>query len=208
MKKIDYKKELKEIYLPPVRKIAFVEVPTMKFAIIDGQGDPNISKEYQDAVQALYGLSYNLKFMVKKSEIARDYTVMPLEGLWWTDDMNDFNLHNKKIWKWSAMIMQPEFITDDMVEEARHQVMKKKGIKALEKIRFEDYKEGLVAQTMYIGPYEEEDSTIEKIHGFITEKGYQLTGKHHEIYLSDPRRTAPEKLKTVLRQPCKKSNIK
>jgi len=173
----------------------------MNFLNIHGQGNPNTSQDFKDAVEALYGISYNLKFMVKKGDMAIDYAVMPLEGLWWTDDMNDFSLDNKEIWKWTLMIMQPEFITQQLFDIALEHVKKKKGFVALDKIRLESYEEGLTAQIMHIGPYEAEAPTIEKIHNFIIENGYQLTGKHHEIYLSDPRKAAPEKMKTVLRQP-------
>ena len=141
--------------------------------------------------------------MVKKSEKQIDYGVLPLEGLWWSDDMSNFKAENKDKWKWTSMIMQPKHVTKQIFEEAVEQVKKKKNPVALPKLRFENYNEGKAAQIMHIGPFSEEGSTIEKIHKFISANGYQLTKKHHEIYLSDIRKTAPEKLKTIIRQPFK-----
>jgi len=201
MLKVDYKKELKDLYRPSAKKVVQVDVPEMNFLMIDGVGDPNTAQEYKDAVEALYAVSYALKFMVKRGETAVDYGVMPLEGLWWMDDMSQFSVEAKDMWKWTMMIMQPKCVTQDLLEQALAQVAKKKNPPALPKMRFESYHEGLGAQIMHIGPYAAEAPTIEKIHQFIAENGYQLCGKHHEIYLSDPRRAAPEKLKTVIRQP-------
>jgi len=203
MQKIDYKKELKYLYRPSAKKVAIIDVPTMNFLMIDGQGDPNTSQAFQDAISVLYPLSYTLKFMVKKGEAEIDYGVLPLEGLWWADDMSSFVTGNKDKWKWTLMIMQPEFITLEMVQEAIEQVKVKKNPASLPSVRFESFEEGKAAQTMHIGPFSEEGPTIEKIHAHIEENGYQLTGRHHEIYLSDIRRAAPEKWKTVIRQPIK-----
>lgn len=199
--KMDLKKELKHLYSPSAKQVTVVDVPQMNFLMIDGEGDPNTAPAYQNAVEALFAVSYTLKFMVKKDENQIDYTVMPLEGLWWVDDMTQFSLKNKDAWKWTAMIMQPEFVTLELVSEAVNQVEKNKGLKSVARIRFEPFREGKAAQIMYFGPYSEEASTIERIHRFIREQGNRLRGRHHEIYLSDPRRTAPEKLKTVIRQP-------
>ncbi|MBT8292592.1 MAG: GyrI-like domain-containing protein [Eudoraea sp.] len=201
MKKIDYKKELKHLYKPSPSKIEFREVPEMNFLMIDGAGDPNTSLAYKVAIEALYNLSYTLKFMIKKGEVGIDYGVMPLEGLWWVDDMSKFDQNKKEDWKWTAMIMQPEIVIKEMVAIATEEVRKKKDPKALSKIRFEAFKEGKVAQTLHIGPFSEEGPTIKKVHDFISENGYKLNGKHHEIYLSDIRRAAPEKWKTIIRQP-------
>jgi hypothetical protein len=170
--------------------------------MIDGAGDPNTAQEFEDVVEALYAVSYALKFMIKK-EKQIDYVVMPLEGLWWVDDMTQFSMENKDIWKWTQMIMQPEFVTKDLVEKALEQAEKKKNPPALSKIRFESLHEGLSAQIMHIGPYSAEGPTIEKLHNFIRENGYEPRGKHHEIYLSDPRKSAPEKMRTVIRKPMK-----
>ncbi len=201
MSKIDLKKDLKHLYHPSAKEAAVVDVPPMNFLMIDGTGDPNVSVEYQKAIEALFSLSYTVKFKVKKIT-GVDYAVTPLEGLWWTDDPSQ--LADKSLWKWTAMIMQPEFVTAELVTETLAAVREKKGLAALDRVRFETYHEGLSAQIMHIGPYDAEGPTIARLHGFIKESGYEPWGKHHEIYLSDPRRTAPEKLKTVLRQPVRK----
>jgi len=202
MQKIDLKKELKHLYSPSAKDVMIVDIPEMNFLMVDGEGDPNTAQAFKDAVDALYGVSFTLKFMIKKEQ-AIDYTVMPLEGFWWTDDMTQFSMENKDIWKWTVMIMQPEYVRADLMERAMEAVGKKKNPPALSKIRFESFHEGLSAQIMHIGPYAAEGPTIERLHRAIREKGHVLTGKHHEIYLSDPRKAAPEKMKTVIRQPVK-----
>ena len=201
MKKIDFKKELKHLYKASPKKAEIVDVPQMKFLMIDGKGDPNTSQEFQDAVEALYSLSYTLKFMVKKGELEIDYGVMPLEGLWWVDDISQFSIENKEAWKWTLMIMQPDYVTTELFNEAAEQVKKKKDPVALPKVKFESFSEGKAAQIMHIGPFSEEGPAIKKVHNFIKESGCKLTGKHHEIYLSDIRKAAPEKWKTIIRQP-------
>jgi hypothetical protein len=204
MEKIDLKKEFKHLYNPSVKEAGLVDVPAMNFLMIDGAGDPNTAQEYREAIEALYGLAYTLKFMLKKGEAAIDYVVPPLEGLWWADDMNSFLIGDKNAWYWTAMIMQPEHITLELVNQAREELQKKKNPAALPKLRFEAFHEGLSAQIMHIGSYSAEAPTIEKLHNFIHSSGYNRSGKHHEIYLSDPRKAAPEKLKTVIRQPIEK----
>ncbi len=201
MKKIDYKKELKHLYQPSAKNVVMVNVPQMNFLMIDGKGDPNSSKAFQDAVESLYGLSYAIKFMVKRGELAIDYGVLPLEGLWWAEDMSKFSVESKGDWKWTLMIMQPEFITGEMVAKATGQVRDKKNPVALSSLRFESFSEGKAAQIMHIGPFSEEGPTIQKVHEFIKDKGSQFRAKHHEIYLSDIRKAAPEKWKTIIRQP-------
>ena len=201
MGKIDYKKELKRLYSPSAKEVEIVEVPQMNFLMVDGEGDPNTAQSFSDAIEALYPVSYTLKFMVKKGEIGIDYGVLPLEAIWWSDDMSAFSTGNKDAWKWTLMIMQPDFITRKMVKEAMEQVKKKKSPVSLPLVRFETFKEGKAAQIMHIGPFSEEGPTIEKVHLFIEEKGSRRVGKHHEIYLSDIRRAAPEKWKTIVRQP-------
>jgi hypothetical protein len=207
MIKIDLKKQFKQLYSPPTGKISVVDVPAMNFIMIDGSGDPNTSLEYRNAIEALYALSYTLKFMVKKAKEV-DYVVPPLEGLWWVDNMSQFTMTNKGDWKWTAMIMQPEYVSDDLFNRALEQVAKKKDLASLPKARFHSLHEGLSVQTMFIGPYAAEGPTIENLHLYARENGYTFNGvkqKHHEIYLSDPRKSAPEKLKTVIRQPLVKS---
>lgn len=203
MVKTDYKKELKQLYNSSSKQVTIVDVPKMNFLMIDGEGDPNNSQAFHEAIEALFTASYTLKFMIKKDKGGIDYGVMPLEGLWWADDMSRFN-ENKDKWKWTIMIMQPEHVTAILVDEAISQAEKKKGLPALSKIRFEAFYEGKSAQIMHIGPFSEEGPTIENIHNFIEEKGFKLSGKHHEIYLSDVRKAAPEKWKTIIRQSIEK----
>jgi hypothetical protein len=180
MTKIDFKKELKHLYKPSAKKVEIVDVPQMNFLMIDGEGDPNTSQEFQDAIEALYSLSYTLKFMIKKGDLKIDFGVMPLEGLWWTDDMSQFSTENKENWKWTLMIMQPEYVTAELFNEAANQVKKKKNPPALSKVRFEVLSEAKAAQIMHIGPFSEEGPTIKKVHNFIQENGCKLSGKHHE----------------------------
>lgn len=201
MKKIDFKKKFKHLYKPSIKKVEIVDVPQMNFLMVDGKGDPNASQSFNDAIEALFPLAYTLKFMVKRGDIGIDYGVLPLEALWWADDMSAFAEGNKDDWKWTVMIMQPEFITKEMVEMAIKEVERKKRPASLPLVRFDSFKEGKAAQTMHIGPFSEEGPTIEKVHSFIKENRSQRIGKHHEIYLSDIRRAAPEKWKTIVRQP-------
>jgi hypothetical protein len=203
MKKIDYKKELKNLYSASAKKVEIVEVARMNFLMIDGEGDPNTSPAFQEAVEALFSLSYTLKFMIKKGKEGIDYGVMPLEGLWWVDDMSQFSIEKKDNWKWTLMIMQPEYVTINLFHKAGEQVKKKKDLPALKKIRLEAFSEGKAAQIMHIGPFSEEGPTIQKIHSYILGNNHKNSGKHHEIYLSDIRKAAPEKWKTIIRQPMK-----
>ncbi len=201
MKKFDLKKELKHLYNPSAKDISVIDVPEKNFLMIDGEGNPNTSKLYKDAIEVLFNVSYALKFMLKRTNSPIDYTVMPLEGLWWVDDTTQFSLKNKDAWKWTAMIMQPECVNEELFEKAREQVKKKNDLPSLSEIRFGVFKEGRSAQILYIGSYSDEGLTIEKIKDFITKQGSKPRGKHHEIYLSDPRKTPAKKLKTVIRQP-------
>lgn len=199
----DFKKELKHLYQPPARTFAVVEVPPMDFLMADGHGDPNASQAYNDAVSNLFGIAYALKFMHKKQGEA--YTVMPLEGLWWVEDMARFTVMAKDEWDWTMMIMQPVAVTPEMLDEAREQVRRKRQLPSLPEVRLESYAEGLAVQTLYVGSYADEGPTIAALHDFIHANGYELTSKHHEIYLGDPKRTAPEKLKTIIRQPVRET---
>lgn len=201
MEKIDFKRKFKEYYKPSSKKISIVEIPEFNFLTIDGEGDPNKIGMFQEAVSALYSVSYTLKFSIKKGERKIDYGVMPLEGLWWCDDMKNFSVKNKDAWKWTLMIMQPDIIKDNDIKEAVETVKKKKYSPLLDSLKINNFNEGLSVQTLHIGPFSEEGPVIEKMHNFIDENGYRFNGKHHEIYLSDIRKAAPEKWKTVLRQP-------
>ncbi len=201
MDKIDYKKEYKEFYNPSAKVVTAVTIPSFNFLMIDGRGDPNTSVDYKQAIEALYAVSYSLKFKVKRSKTAIDYGVMPLESLWSVDDIEQFDEKNKDNWKWTAMIMQPPLVTAKLVEDAMLEVQQKKDLPALSKMRFESFAEGESAQIMHIGPFSEEGPNIKKVHDFIKANGHSRRGKHHEIYLSDIRRATPEKWKTIIRQP-------
>lgn len=200
MDKLDWKKTHKALYFPPASPVV-VEVPPMNYLMIDGAGDPNTSPVYAAALEALFSLAYTLKFAVKKGE-GIDYAVFPAEGLWWSPNMDDFISGDKSSWQWTMMIAQPEPVDAERVERARADaIKKKKDLPALEQVRFERYEEGRSAQLMHTGPFSEEGPNIQRLHDFIQAQGARPTLKHHEIYLSDFRRTAPEKLKTVIRQP-------
>ncbi len=205
MAKIDFKKELKEFYSASKSKVAIVEVPAMKYIMVDGVGDPNTSADFQAAIEALYGTAYTLKFAMKESQPEGyfEFVVPPLEGLWWMDP-GPFDPEAKDKWQWTVMIMQPDFVTSDMIEGAIETLRKKKPSDMLDKLRYETLEEGVCGQMLHIGPYSQQGSTIEKIQDHIEAEGYSFSGKHHEVYLSDPRRTAPEKLKTIIRHPVAK----
>ena len=200
MEKVDLRKDWKHLYQPSAREVVQVEVPAMNFLMVDGQGDPNTSQAFADAVEVLFAVSYTAKFMIKKGEPAVDYAVMPLEALWWADDMAKFSPNDKDRWKWTAMIMQPSFVSPEVIERAIAEVRRKKNPAAIDRVRLEAFAEGTCAQVMHIGPFSEEGPTIERLHRYIDARG-RLTGKHHEIYLTDIRRADPAKWKTVVRQP-------
>jgi len=201
MQKIDLKKQLRHLYAPSASEAQTVEVPKFNFIMVDGKGDPN-SQEFQDAVGVLYSLAFTLKFTIKKEE-AIDYPVMALEGLWWSG-AGGFDVADRTSWSWTAMIMQPQFVTSALFKRAVEEVRRKKEVKALGAARLEAFEEGLSAQIMHIGPYSAEPPTIQKLHAYIRDQGGTIRGRHHEIYLGDPRRAAPSKLKTIIRQPFKK----
>lgn len=202
MRKIDFKKEYKELYNPSSKKVSFVEVPKLKYLAIDGEGDPNTSQEYQNSIEALMGVSYKTKFIMKK-EHDQDYVVMPLEGFWWADDMENFSTDDKSNWKWKSIVMQPDFIKEEHITQAIEETALKKDPPSLDKIEFIEIEEGLSAQILHIGPFSEEGPTVKRIHDAIQEKNYGFNGLHHEIYLSDIRRANPEKLRIIIRQPVK-----
>ena len=207
MSKIDFKKEYKELYNPKKGKFVIVDVPQLSFLMIDGKGNPNTSQEYQSAVEALYAVAYGLKMAPKKGIKIKgyyEYVVPPLQGLWFAKDMSEFSAERKEEWLWTMMIMQPEFVNKNIAKEAIERVMQKKDNPSIAKVRLEKYMEGLSVQTMYTGAYKDEGPTIQSLHNFAIEQGYQLRGKHHEIYLSNPQKVEPGKLKTVIRQPISK----
>ena len=203
MKKIDFKKEFGELYFPSAKEVVIIDVPPMNYAMVHGAGNPNDNPAFRQAFEALFGVSYTLRFGLKKQGVA-EYRVGPLEGLWWTNEAGGFSMDSNEEWKWTSMIMQPDVVTRAHFEDALSQLKEKKDPPALSKLRLERYDEGRSAQITHIGPYSAERPTIDRIHRFIQENGYKAAGKHHEIYLGDPRRSAPEKLKTVIRQPMRR----
>ena len=205
MSKIDYKKDFKELYLPKQSPV-LIDVPAMNFIMIDGVGDPSGS-EYQNAVSALYGLSYTIKMKGKDVSGYCEYTVFPLEGLWWTND-GAFDFQKRNNWLWTSMIRQPDFVTSKVFEWALELAQTKKKELDFSNVKFESFEEGLCVQSLHVGPYSEEPSTIEKMQIYMEENNLlDKTGdirKHHEIYLSDPNRVSSEKMNTVLRHPVEK----
>ena len=199
MTKLDLKQQWRELYQASAKQPALVQVPAFNYLTVDGVGDPNTSSDFQRAMEAVYGLAYTLKFAAKAA--GADFTVMPLEGLWWVEDLAEFSFEARGNWRWTLLLALPDSITAERVEAAREQVARKKASPLLEQIRLERWEEGLAAQVMHVGPYATEPETVERLHAFAAEQGYELRGNHHEIYLGDPRRTAPEKLPTILRHP-------
>jgi hypothetical protein len=201
--KIDYKKQLHPLYSGRAQAIDEVNVPAINYLMADGAGNPNTSASYAQLVEALFALSYALKFSAKQGALGekpRDYTVMPLEGLWWTEDMDNFSVYDKGAWQWTMMIAQPPFITAENVHSTRNVLDRKKKLPALSVLRFETLVEGRCAQTLHVGPFSEEGPTIKGLHDYIDAKSGRR-GKHHEIYLSDIRRTTPAKWRTIIRHP-------
>lgn len=201
MRKIDFKKELQDLYKVSSNKVEVVTAPQLNYLMVDGYGDPNNSQLFQSAVEALFSLSYTIKFMLKKGIQQIDYGVMPLEGLWFSDNIKNFSMENKAAWKWTLMIMQPEFVTASIVSMGVEKAGKKKDRPMLDNISFGTMDEGLCAQVLHSGPYSTEPATIARLHAFIKDNDYSFNGDHREIYLNDMRRTSPEKLKTIIRQP-------
>jgi hypothetical protein len=203
MPKFDLKKELKEFYKPSAKEGKLIRVPKFQFLKINGINASPQSADFQNAIQALFTLSYKIKFS-SKTEKGLDYVVMPLEGLWWADDMDAFIQGEKEKWRWTLMIMQPGHIDQEILKEAKKKSETKVSKEVLDQVVLEDFEEGWTAQILHIGPFAEEGPNIQKLHQLIHDQGGQFDGhrhKHHEIYLSDFRRVAPEKMKTILRQP-------
>lgn len=199
MDKIDLRRQLKHLYQPSARAVVEVEVPALRFLMVDGAGDPNTAPAYAEAVEALFSVSYAAKFMFKK-RTGTDYAVMPLEGLWWADDLSAFTSGDRAAWRWTMMILQPELVPDALIAAAQAEVARKKSLPALARLRLETFTEGRCAQTLHVGPFTDEGPTIARVHAFIEARG-ALAGKHHEIYLSDIRRADPARWRTVIRQP-------
>ena len=208
MPPLDLVRQLKPLYSPSAKHPAIVEVPDLAFLMIDGRGDPATSEGYMDALQTLYSVAYTLKSTLKKADPERDFRVAPLEGLWWADEaaptMDELQ-RDRDTWNWTMMIAVPDAVTADEVTAAAGAAARKRELAAAPLLRLERLEEGLAAQIMHVGPYAEEAATIERLHEFVAAQGYELRGRHHEIYLGDPRRTAPERLKTVLRHPIREA---
>ena len=208
--KYDVKREHPELYAPSAKKFAIVDVPAMRYLAVDGHGDPNTASSYADAVAALFGVAYALKFAGRRAH-GRDVVVAPLEGLWWADDQGAFVAHDKGSWNWTMLIAQPDWIEEDAVAEAVEAVRAKAAKAAndgdgtnpaLDRLRLEHLHEGPSAQLLHVGSYDDEAPTLARLHDeWMPQHGLTFNGLHHEVYLSDARRTAPEKLRTVLRQP-------
>jgi hypothetical protein len=199
MSNIDLKKVYREHYRA-TDEPALVDVPARPYLMIDGTGDPNTSREYQDAVTALYPLAYGLRKAVKDATGVA-YTVMPLEALWWVPDMREFSIERKDEWLWTAMICQPDDVTADLAAVVLPEITAKKKLGSGHLARVEMFHEGRAAQILHRGPYADEAPTIDRLHGFIVDGEFEFRDKHHEIYLTDPRKSAPEKNRTIIRQP-------
>jgi hypothetical protein len=204
MPKLDVKKDMKELYNPSKKELSIVDVPPMNFIMLDGHGSPNNNPVYNATLEALYALAYTMKFALKPQGV--EFSVAPLEGLWWMPDMEEFSAATKDRWDWTMMIMQPEQMTLELFVKACDQVSRKKGLPLASQARLETYQEGRSVQILYFGAYADEGPTIARMHEFIKAGGYKTNGKHHEIYLGDPRRTLPERLKTILRQPVRRTD--
>ncbi|EHR59535.1 GyrI-like domain-containing protein [Saccharomonospora cyanea] len=198
--KTDFKREI-AAYRARRGRFEIVDVPDLRYLMIDGHGDPNTSPDYTDAIEALYPLAYKLKFASRS--LGRDYVVMPLEGLWWAEDMDAFTAaRDKSRWDWTLMIMVPDWIDQRMFTDAVEQVAAKAVPRRLHEVRLDTLSEGRCVQTLHVGSYDDEAEVLERMHHeFIPDNGFRMTGKHHEIYLSDFRKVAPERLRTILRQP-------
>lgn len=202
MPKLDLRKQYKEFYKADAEP-RLLTLPPLLYLCVDGHGDPNRSSDFGAAMQALYALAYGLKFAVKKRNSSLDFGVMSLEALWWAEDMSAFSLEKRDEWLWRAVILQPEFVSADLLEGVRADALKKKPeiASALEKAFLFTAEEGLCAQIMHVGPYSTEGPTVAALHAFIEAQGLRKRAKHHEIYLSDPRRSEPERMQTIIRQP-------
>lgn len=208
MTSLDCKKQMKHLYAPSAKEVSLVTVPAMKFAMVDGTGDPNTSQAFEDAVGALYGVTFTIKMLPKKGVVPDgyvEYKVPPLEGLWWIKGEQRFTLDSPKDdYYWTLMIMQPPFVTEELVGAALKTLQAKKTNPALRHVRLTEFEEGRSVQILHVGPYATEPASLQRMDDFAAANGYVLHGRHHEIYLGDPRRCAPEKLRTVLRHPVRK----
>ncbi|CAM3330632.1 GyrI-like domain-containing protein [Stackebrandtia soli] len=203
----DVKRDLKALYAPKNTKWAIVDIPEQRFIAVDGTGDPNTSQDYTHAVEALYAVAYTLKFASKRADGGRDFVVGPLEGLWWSDRPDVFVSRDKSAWNWTMFISLPSWITDAMIDDGVTTALEKKKLPAISQVRQLTLHEGPSAQVLHIGSYDDETRIMNELHHtYLDANSLRPSGRHHEVYLSDPRKTAPEKLRTVLRQPVEPVN--
>lgn len=201
MDRFEIKKVHKALYSPTAKAFSLVDVPRVRYLAIDGHGDPNTSLDYAQAVECLYSIAYTVKFASKKT-LGRDLVVSPLEGLWRAEDMASYTNRDKDAWDWTMMIAQPDWVTQEMVDDALATATAKKALPAAGQLRLIDLEEGRCVQILHLGSYDDEGPVLDRLHHeFIPANGLTFNGDHHEIYLSDARRTPPEKRKTILRQP-------
>ena len=197
----DFRKQMAP-FITARRDPKVIRLPALKYLMVTGKGDPATGKEFQEAVQALYTLIYTLKFSGQPGSRQREMPVLPLDALWWMPGIKGFPATApRSAWRWQAMLAVPGFVTEGMLAKVRKGILAKKPMPALRKVRLKIWKEGLCAQVLHVGPYAAERPTIERLHAFIADQGFRPAGRHHEIYLSDPARTSPKNLKTILRQP-------
>jgi hypothetical protein len=201
MATVEFKKEFSGLYKASAYEASVVDVPAMKFITVSGAGYPGPSGEFQDGIAALYAVAYTLKFSLKKTAGAGDFAVMPLEALWWTESGKPLDQESRENWCWTVMMALPGFVTKTLVKKAVKEAAERKELPALKQVELERIQEGLSAQIKHKGPYTGSDPTVKRLHDFIAEQGLKPHGKHHEIYLNDPSRTAPEKIRTIIRQP-------
>ena len=199
--KVDLKVRHRELYAPPRGRFVEVDVPPLTYLAVDGAGDPNTSPAYREAVEALFALSYAVKFAARE-RLGRDHVVAPLEGLWTADDPGTFVRRKKDAWRWTLLVLQPGWVGADLVADVTATVRRTKDLPALDRTGLRTLTEGRSVQTLHVGPYDDEGPVLEEMHErFIPGAGLRMTGRHHEVYLGDPRRTSPERLRTILRQP-------
>ncbi|MFT5170467.1 MAG: hypothetical protein ACI9BD_000234 [Candidatus Marinamargulisbacteria bacterium] len=205
MKTMDFKKAFRDRFTGSDKTPTLISIPKTQYLSVSGKGDPALSRDYAAAIEVLFSVSYATKFLIKRGPHLTDYSVLPLESMWWVENTPRLSWDDKSNWLWKVMIMQPDLVEKDIVETAVSQVEKKKKniLSLLSQVKFEEISEGMCAQILHKGPYANEGPTIEKLHSFIDDNGFDFNGNHHEVYLSDPRQAVPEKLRKLIRQPVK-----
>ena len=196
--KLELRKTMKGFYNPPTGEVILVELPPLKYVMVDGNGEPG-GESFQQAMGVLYNIAYTMKFRSKRL-LKKDYDMMAPEGLWWMKGKK-IDMARRDKWLWTLMILVPDFVTPKMFSDAVAEVRSKKNPPGLDRARLETLDEGTSVQTMHIGPYSTEPESIARMGAYVKEHGYKMAGKHHEIYLGDPRRAAPSKLRTIIRHP-------